>query len=96
MTRQPISNQRHEGLIALLLGWGTWLASAVIGTGLVMAYLGGGGFIIINAGIALFILLPVARVILMLALFAREKDYLYSAIAVVVLSIIIVGVVAGR
>jgi uncharacterized membrane protein len=86
----------RERLIAGLLWYGTWIAAAVVGTGLAVALSGHDGLILAKAGIALFILLPVARVALMLAIFVRERDYAYAAIAAVVLAIIVAGVAAGR
>jgi uncharacterized membrane protein len=48
-----------------------------------------------TAGIALLIALPVLRVILMLIIFIREGDLRFSAIAMLVLAIIILGSVVG-
>ena len=48
-----------------------------------------------KAGVALFILLPVARVALMIAIFLRERDYAYTAISTLVLVIIAVSFWAG-
>ena len=56
---------------------------------------GQGGYRLVQAGVALFILLPVARVALMLALFLRERDYAYTAISALVLLIIAAGVLSG-
>jgi uncharacterized membrane protein len=50
---------------------------------------------LVKVGVALFILLPVARVALMLAIFLRERDYAYTAISALVLLIIAAGVVSG-
>jgi uncharacterized membrane protein len=47
----------------------------------------------VKAGVAVFILLPVARVALMLTLFLRERDYAYTVIAALVLAIIAAGVI---
>jgi len=82
--------ERREQTIAALLWYGTWLASAVIGLGMVL-----GVYDIVKAGVALFICLPIARVGLMLAIFLRERDYAYVAISALVLAIIGVGVLAG-
>lgn len=45
-----------------------------------------------KAGVAVFIFLPVARVALMLAIFLRERDYVYTVTAALVLAIIAAGV----
>ena len=49
------------------------------------------GYDVMKAGVAAFILLPVARVALMLIIFLRERDYLYMAISALVLAIIATG-----
>ena len=71
---------RLESLLAMLLKYGTGLASAVTGLGLILALIEGQkssrvtGPRIISCGIALFILMPVLRVILMLTIYLLEKD----------------------
>ena len=50
---------------------------------------------IITAGIALTIALPVLRVVLMLIVFFRARDYRFSAIAMLVLAVILLGSVLG-
>jgi uncharacterized membrane protein len=50
---------------------------------------------IITAGIALLIALPVLRVLLMLIVFVRQRDFRLSAIAMLVLVIIVAGSVLG-
>jgi uncharacterized membrane protein len=82
---------RLEGLLAGVLHYGTWLACAVIALGLAVSSNGH----IVAAGIALLILLPVLRVALMLAVFLRQRDYRFSAIAALVLMIIFLGFALG-
>lgn len=102
-TRPPIP--RFERLLARLLRYGTWLASGIIAVGLALLISGvpaephAFGFSsanIITAGIAVFILLPVLRVIVMLAVFARKRDYLFIGITFVVLAILLTGFAIGR
>lgn len=81
---------RREQMIAGLLWYGTWLASAIIATGIVL-----GRHDVIKAGVALFICLPIARVALMLVIFLRERDYTYVTISALVLVIVGAGVLAG-
>ena len=50
---------------------------------------------IVTAGIALLIALPVLRVFLMLVVFVRERDFTFSAIAMLVLAIILLGSMLG-
>jgi uncharacterized membrane protein len=80
---------RMELMLAWLLEYGTWLASGLIAVGLVMSTRA------TIYGIALFILLPVLRVVLMLAVFLRERDYRFATIAGTVLVIILIGTIAG-
>jgi uncharacterized membrane protein len=96
--------ERHEQVIAALLWYGTWLASAVIAAGMALSALqqfeglpsfGLSGYDLVKAGVALFILLPVARVALMLAIFLRERDYAYMVISALVLAIIGAGILVG-
>lgn len=50
---------------------------------------------IVTIGIALFILPPVMRLILMFGVFLHHRDYRLSAIAALVLTIVAVAWVAG-
>ncbi len=83
-----------ERLLAAMLSYGTWLASAVIAAGLLLA-----GFHtstpLVTLGIALFILLPVLRVALMLIVFTLNRDYSTGAAAALVLAIILLGFAVG-
>jgi uncharacterized membrane protein len=81
---------------------GTWLGSSVIALGLALPMAGWSGASsttictrIVTAGIALLIVLPVVRVFLMLVVFVRERDFRFSAIAMLVLTIILLGSVLG-
>jgi uncharacterized membrane protein len=82
--------QPLERLLAEALRYGTWAASVAIIIGLMLPKTA-----LVTAGIALFILLPVMRVILMLGAFLRLKDYRMSAVAGLVLLIIVLGCVLG-
>jgi uncharacterized membrane protein len=95
MSPGPESSVRRNGIVAALLRYGTWCASALVAFGMVVhaSHLSAAPFA--KAGVALFILLPVARVALMLAIFLRERDYAYVLISMLVLSIIAAGVVVG-
>jgi uncharacterized membrane protein len=90
-----------ERLLAVVLHYGTWLASAVIALGLVLAAAGSPnlGMLssthIVTAGIAMFILLPILRVAVMLIVFVLERDYRFGAIAALVLAIIGLGIALG-
>src|SRR6267142_4741041 len=94
-----------EWLLAGTLHLGTWLASAAIGLGLALALLDSlisaprlailRDMQIATIGIALLILLPVVRVIVMLIVYLRHRDYRFSAIALLVLTIILLGFAVG-
>jgi uncharacterized membrane protein len=89
---------RRDARLARLLQVGSWIAFAVIAIGLVSGYvpaLADLSKATIHAGIALFILLPIARLLLLLVLFVRESDRLYAAIAALVLAIIAIGVLVS-
>ena len=89
---------RHPGLeslLAHLLDKGTWLASAVIGVGLLLAGAGTPGMSLVRAGVALFIALPIVRLLVMMVVFWRERDYRFGTIALLVLLIIGVGAVCA-
>jgi uncharacterized membrane protein len=104
MTRAADNPGRRDRIIAALLWYGTWIASALIAAGMAFEFarpgeagLPGPGFGLglVKAGVALFILLPVARVGVMLAIFLRERDYAYAVISALVLLIIAAGIVSG-
>jgi uncharacterized membrane protein len=89
-----------ESLLAGVLNVGTWLASVVIAAGLVLSLFHERtpfptGAQVVTAGIGLFILLPILRVILMLTIFVKERDYKFAAAAAVVLLIIFAGFAIG-
>ena len=91
---------RIESLLAGVLSVGTWLASVVIAAGLVLSLFGERtpfptGAQVVTAGIGSFILLPILRVILMLTIFVKERDYKFAAAAAIVLLTIFVGFAIG-
>ena len=81
--------------MAVTLSRGTWLASAVIALGLLLPSLAQQGARIVTVGLALFILLPVLRVVLMLVAFLRARDFPLTAVAVLVLAIIGLSAAVG-
>jgi uncharacterized membrane protein len=92
------SGARHhelERLLARVLDQGTWLASGIIAVGWLLAAAGWRSVVLINSGIALLLLLPIIRVVIMLVVFVREGDYRFGIIAAVVLSIIVLGALLG-
>ena len=98
LTRRP----GLEHLLARVLHRGTWFAWSVIALGLALPMVGWSqaSFAmmytrIITVGIALLIALPVLRVVLMVIVFVRARDFRFSAIAMLVLAIIVLGSVLG-
>jgi hypothetical protein len=96
--------KRASGLqrrLATTLQLGTWVGSCIIALGWVLSATGEptslptAAIAIVRAGIALFILLPVLRVLLMVIVFVCERDYRFGAIAALVLAIIVVGAALG-
>jgi uncharacterized membrane protein len=73
------------------------VASAVIAFGVIELLAGGAaaGTRAITVGIAMLILIPVFRVLLMAVVFAFQREHLLVGIAALVLSIIALGVVLG-
>jgi uncharacterized membrane protein len=96
---------RLEELVAALLRYGSWTASAAVGLGYSLALLGSHSPIrnlvvlpnmrIVSAGIVLFILLPILRVLLMFLVFIRERDFRLAFISGMVLAIILLGIFLG-
>lgn len=87
--------------IAVLLRMGTWIASAILALGMLSGWLEQWGLGVppllhaehlLWAGIVMFVLLPVARVVSTLVTFVRTKDLVYTAFTVFVLLVIGVGV----
>lgn len=105
MSNKSSTLQAQERQIAALLYVGTRFASIVIGAGLAWQVLGSylhapafkllGGAPIITLGIGIFIGLPIIRVLLMLVMLLRERDYAMSLVAAVVLAIIFSAALAG-
>jgi uncharacterized membrane protein len=90
LNTEPALAAQLEQLLSRLLHYGTLLASAVIATGLALALASGAlGMRIAATGVVLFILLPIARVGVMLIFFLRARDYRFGAIAALVLLIIL-------
>jgi len=95
MTADLARHPELERVIAKLLDRGTWIASGIIALGLALELVGWPGMRIVIGGISIFILLPVLRVIIMLIMFIRERDYRFSIVATLVLVIIALGAALG-
>jgi uncharacterized membrane protein len=96
---------RLEELLAAFLRYGSWSALAAIGLGYVLALIGSHAparnpavlpnMRIVSAGVVLFILLPILRVLLMLLVFIHQRDFRFAFIAGMVLAIILLGIFLG-
>jgi hypothetical protein len=96
---------RPEESLAVLLRYGSWLASATIGLGFALALIDSRfgtrnlailpNMQIVRMGIVLFIMLPMLRVLLMLLVFIREGDFRLAAAAGFVFAIIVLGILLG-
>jgi uncharacterized membrane protein len=100
VSSKKIRPVRIESLLARVLNVGTWLASVVVGAGLVLSLFNertpfSTGAQVVTAGIGLLVLLPILRVILMLTIFVKERDYPFAAAAAVVLLTIFAGFAIG-
>jgi len=95
MSTETVKAPQAELLLAGLLRYGTWLASGVTGLGLAMSLAGVEGTAVVAAGVALFIALPVLRVLVMLGAFIVDQDYRLVVVATVVLITILAGLVIG-
>jgi uncharacterized membrane protein len=91
------SGPRIARSLANLLSGGTWVASLVIAAGLLMGWAGAGstGSVVTTGGILLVVLLPVIRVVTVLAHFFTTRERKFMAWCIAVLAIIAVSVVAG-
>ena len=89
--------RRLEESLAAFLRYGSWWASAAIGLGYALALIGSHppDMRIVSAGIVLFILLPILRVLLMLVVFIRERDFRFAFISSTVLAIVLLGIFLG-
>ena len=96
---------RLEESLAVLLRYGSWLASATIGLGFALALCDSRfgtqnlallpNMRIAAIGIVLFILLPALRVLLMLLVFIRQGDFRLAATAGLVFAMIVLGIFLG-
>jgi hypothetical protein len=91
------SGPRIARSLASLLSRGTWVASLVIAAGLLMGWAGeaAAGSVTTTAGILLVVLLPIMRVVTMLAHFFTAGERKFMAWCMAVLAIIAVSVIAG-
>jgi uncharacterized membrane protein len=73
-----------------LLERGTWISTAVVAVGVIFSL-----ELITKIGIAMFILIPIGRIIGLLISFIKEKDKHMALIATFVLGIILLSLTVG-
>jgi hypothetical protein len=106
VTVDGATSRQLERRLAVLLYYGTWLASGVTALGLAASLFAGGtsGRVastaafsqrIITSGVLLFIGLPVLRVIVMLITYLRARELRLALIAALVLCILGLGLGFG-
>jgi uncharacterized membrane protein len=88
---QPAGDDQMVLLVSRVLRFGVALAAAITVIGLVLRAPG-----ILHLGVVVLIATPVARVVFTFVAFVREKDHLYSAIALVVLALLGIGLFGPR
>ena len=85
--------------LARLLSHGTWLATAIIAVGLTLPLIARtlviGPAWLVTIGIGGIIVLPVLRVLVMCVAFFRAREFVFAAVAALVLTIIAVAFVVG-
>ena len=93
-----------ERTLAATLYWGTWVASSAVAVGMALALLDSRtlgettirrDMRITTVGIAMFVFLPIVRVMVMLLSFLRDRDYRFMVIAGLVLTITLLGLLVG-
>lgn len=96
MTAGSPRSSQLERWLAVLLQYGSWIASATIVVGFAVAVSEPlSGSRLETFGVVLFILLPALRVFLMLVTYIRESDYRLATAAALVLTVILLGLAIG-
>jgi uncharacterized membrane protein len=95
-----VGSVKLEHLLAALLQYGTWAGSLVMAVGMVLRASAFGpvmraGSVAMSAGVGIVILLPIARLVLMLAVYLAGREYRFAWIAALVLLIVAAGCVLG-
>lgn len=103
--QQPIEGKhfaaeqaRVEVYLIYLLRAGSTLAALLIAVGLALLTLGSAavGHGLVTAGLIVLVLTPVARVLVAMLAFLKERDYVFAGICAVVLFAVTLGVLLGR
>ena len=91
------ADRRLDDGLAVLLRSGTLLACAIIGVGLAAQRLAAPavGLRLVAIGMAVFLALPVMRLLVLLAVFLRRRDVGFALVVALVLAIIAVAFAVG-
>jgi len=101
---ESVENERLGRVLAALLRYGTWAASTLIAIGMLSgaasrisgtADAGTLGYGLMKTGVAVLIMLPVARVLVLFGIFLCRRDLAYALISACVLAILGFGVWIG-
>jgi hypothetical protein len=94
---EKINLHHLEKYFAKLLTVGTWVASGLIASGLLIGCFGAENLssAIVKVGVGLFIALPAIRVATAVVYFFRIGDWRFGGTSALVLAIILAGIGAG-
>ncbi len=95
-----MGRRRDERVLGRLLAGGTGVGCGLIALGLLVGPMPSAGgdvlhYGLVKAGIGAFVFLPTARVVLMLVMFLRKKEYVLAGAAAAVFLIIVLGCFLG-
>jgi len=82
---------RMPNLIGRILQVGVAVAAAVTVIGFALLLSGQGGGVVIQLGVLILVATPVVRVAFTVIWFARERDHLYTGMALFVLAVLALG-----
>jgi uncharacterized membrane protein len=88
---------RLERTIGVVLRAGVALSSTCLGAGLLLTFAGPPGFanLLLQLGIVILLATPVARVLVSIADYARQRDWTFTGLTIVVLVELTAGAVAA-
>jgi uncharacterized membrane protein len=72
------------------LKWATWLAAALLATGLGLTLAGVESGYVLHAGLWLLIATPIVRVTMALAGYARDRDWTFFALTLLVFACLVI------
>lgn len=92
--------RKLERSLAVLLQYGTWFASLLMGIGVLSGVFQSGATAsvassLMTVGVGAIIVLPVCRILLMAFMCVAAREYRFACMAAVVLMIVVVSCVIG-